>query len=121
VTRQNMIDSIMIDLDGTDNKAKLGANAILGVSMAAAHAASSYLEIPLYNYLGGFNANQLPVPMMNILNGGEHADNKVDIQEFMIMPISAPSFKEAVRVGAEVFNALKNVVYDKGLNTVIGY
>src|SRR5699024_3320204 len=88
VTRQNIIDTIMIELDGTENKGNLGANAILGVSMAVAHAASSYLEIPLYNYLGGFNANTLPTPMMNILNGGEHADNNVDIQEFMIMPVA---------------------------------
>ncbi|HLQ70695.1 MAG TPA: phosphopyruvate hydratase [Bacillota bacterium] len=120
VTRQNIIDTIMIELDGTDNKGNLGANAILGVSMAVAHAASSYLEIPLYNYLGGFNANTLPTPMMNILNGGEHADNNVDIQEFMIMPVAAPSFKEAVRTGAEVFHSLKKVLKDKGYNTGVG-
>ncbi|HLR54989.1 MAG TPA: phosphopyruvate hydratase [Pseudogracilibacillus sp.] len=120
VTRQNIIDAVMMELDDTHNKGNLGANAILGVSMAVAHAASSYLGIPLYNYLGGFNANQLPTPMMNILNGGEHADNNVDIQEFMIMPVSAPSIKEAVRVGAEVFHALKKVLADKGLNTAVG-
>src|SRR5690625_5097474 len=110
----------MIELDDTENKGKLGANAILGVSMAVAHAAADYLEIPLYNYLGGFNANILPVPMMNILNGGEHADNNVDIQEFMIMPVAASSFKESVRVGAEIFHALKKVLQDKGLNTAVG-
>jgi len=120
VTRQNIIDAIMIELDDTENKGKLGANAILGVSMAVAHAAASYLEIPLYKYLGGFNANILPVPMMNILNGGEHADNNVDIQEFMIMPVAAPSFTEAVRIGAEIFHALKKVLQDKGLNTAVG-
>lgn len=120
VTRQNVIDALMIELDGTENKGKLGANAILGVSMAAAHAASSHLDIPLYNYLGGFNAKTLPTPMMNILNGGEHADNNVDIQEFMIMPVAAPTFKEALRTGAEIFHALKKVLADKGLNTAVG-
>lgn len=120
VTRQNVIDSLLIELDGTENKGNLGANAILGVSMAAAHAASSYLDIPLYNYLGGFNANTLPVPMMNILNGGEHADNNVDIQEFMIMPVSASTFKEALQAGTEIFHALKKVLSDKGLNTAVG-
>ena len=119
-TEQNIIDAIMIELDDTENKGKLGANAILGVSMAVAHAAADYLEQPLYKYLGGFNANVLPVPMMNILNGGEHADNNVDIQEFMIMPVAAPSFKEAVRVGTEVFHSLKKVLQDKGLNTAVG-
>lgn len=120
VTRQNIIDALLIDLDGTENKAKLGANAILGVSMAAAHAASSYLDIPLYNYLGGFNAKTLPTPMMNILNGGEHADNNVDIQEFMIMPVAAPTFKEALRTGAEIFHSLRKVLSEKGLNTAVG-
>ena len=120
VTRQNIIDAIMIELDDTENKSNLGANAILGVSMAVAHAAASYLDIPLYNYLGGFNANVLPVPMMNILNGGEHADNNVDIQEFMIMPVAAQSFKEALRMGAEIFHSLKKVLQDKGLNTAVG-
>ncbi|GAA0589315.1 phosphopyruvate hydratase [Virgibacillus siamensis] len=120
VTRQNIIDQIMLELDGTDNKGNLGANAILGVSMAVAHAASSYLGLPLYNYLGGFNAKTLPTPMMNILNGGEHADNNVDIQEFMIMPVAAPTFKEALRTGAEIFHALKKVLKSKGYNTGVG-
>lgn len=120
VTRQNLIDQTMIDLDGTENKSKLGANAILGVSMAVAHAASIYHELPLYHYLGGFNAKTLPTPMMNILNGGEHADNNVDIQEFMIMPVAAPSMKEAIRVGVEVFHHLKKVLQAKGLNTAVG-
>lgn len=120
VTRQNVIDHIMLDLDGSKNKGKLGANAILGVSMAAAHAASTYLQIPLYNYLGGFNANTLPVPMMNILNGGEHADNNVDIQEFMIMPVAASTFQDALRTGVEIFHALKNVLKEKGYNTAVG-
>lgn len=120
VTSQNAIDRIMIELDGTKNKGKLGANAILGVSMAVAHAAADYLGVPLYNYLGGFNANTLPVPMMNILNGGDHADNNVDIQEFMILPVSAESMKEAVRIGAEVFHSLSKVLQSKGLNTAVG-
>ncbi|HLS07682.1 phosphopyruvate hydratase [Lentibacillus sp.] len=120
VTRQNIIDQIMLELDGTENKGSLGANAILGVSMAVAHAASSYLELPLYNYLGGFNAKTLPSPMMNILNGGEHADNNVDIQEFMIMPVAAPTFKEALRTGAEIFHSLKKVLKSKGYNTGVG-
>lgn len=120
ITRQNIIDQIMIELDGTDNKGKLGANAILGVSMAVAHAAASYLEIPLYNYLGGFNAKTLPTPMMNILNGGEHADNNVDIQEFMIMPVGAETFQEALQAGAEIFHSLKNVLKSKGYNTAVG-
>ncbi|KUP05189.1 enolase [Bacillus coahuilensis m2-6] len=114
------IDKAMIELDGTENKGKLGANAILGVSMAVARAAADYLEIPLYQYLGGFNTKQLPVPMMNIVNGGEHADNNVDIQEFMVMPVGAPTFKEALRMGAEIFHALKAVLKDKGLNTAVG-
>lgn len=120
VRAQNIIDDLLIDLDGTENKSNLGANAILGVSMAVAHAAADYTGIPLYNYLGGFNANVLPVPMMNILNGGEHADNNVDIQEFMIMPVAAPSFKEALRIGAEIFHSLKKVLQDKGYNTAVG-
>ncbi|GAA0446361.1 phosphopyruvate hydratase [Lentibacillus halophilus] len=119
-TRQNIIDQIMLELDGTDNKGNLGANAILGVSMAAAHAAASYLEQPLHHYLGGFNAKTLPVPMMNILNGGEHADNNVDIQEFMIMPVAAPTFKEALRTGAEIFHSLKKVLKSKGYSTGVG-
>lgn len=114
------IDSKMIELDGTPNKAKLGANAILAVSMATARAAAEALDIPLYVYLGGFNAKQLPVPMMNIINGGEHADNNVDVQEFMILPVGAPSFKEALRTGAEIFHHLKSVLKDKGLNTAVG-
>ncbi|HLQ74085.1 MAG TPA: phosphopyruvate hydratase [Bacillota bacterium] len=120
VTRQNIIDRIMIELDGTPNKSKLGANALLGVSMAVARAASSHLELPLYNYLGGFNANVLPTPMMNILNGGDHADNNVDIQEFMIIPCAATSVTEAIRVGTEVFHHLAKVLKDKGLNTAVG-
>lgn len=120
VTRQNIIDQIMLELDGTENKGNLGANAILGVSMAVAHAASSYLEIPLYNYLGGFNAKTLPTPMMNILNGGEHADNNVDIQEFMVMPVAASTFQEALRTGAEIFHSLKKVLKSKGYNTGVG-
>ncbi|WP_100332285.1 phosphopyruvate hydratase [Bacillus xiapuensis] len=114
------IDRAMIELDGTDNKGKLGANAILGVSMAVAHAAADYLGVHLYEYLGGVNAKQLPVPMMNILNGGEHADNNVDIQEFMIMPVGADSFKEALRMGSEIFHSLKTVLKEKGLNTAVG-
>ncbi len=102
VTDQVLVDQLLIELDGTENKAKLGANAILGVSMATAHAAADYLGLPLYQYLGGFNATTLPAPMMNILNGGEHADNNVDIQEFMIMPVGAPTFKQALRQGAEI-------------------
>ncbi|WP_042142749.1 phosphopyruvate hydratase [Paucisalibacillus sp. EB02] len=120
VTRQNIIDALMIELDGTENKGKLGANAILGVSMAVAHAAANFLEVPLYNYLGGFNGKTLPTPMMNIVNGGEHADNNVDIQEFMIMPVAAPTFKEALRTGAEIFHSLKKVLSSKGLNTAVG-
>ncbi|MCY8177763.1 phosphopyruvate hydratase, partial [Bacillus inaquosorum] len=96
VTEQNAIDQLLIELDGTENKGKLGANAILGVSMACARAAADFLQIPLYQYLGGFNSKTLPVPMMNIVNGGEHADNNVDIQEFMIMPVGAPNFREAL-------------------------
>jgi len=110
----------MIELDGTENKGNLGANAILGVSLAVAHAAATYLEIPLYNYLGGFNAKTLPTPMMNILNGGDHADNNVDIQEFMIIPVAAPTFREALRIGTEVFHSLSNVLQEKGLNTAVG-
>ncbi|RRJ63217.1 phosphopyruvate hydratase [Paenibacillus oralis] len=114
------IDKLMITLDGTPNKGKLGANAILAVSMAVARAAADALDLPLYAYLGGFNAKQLPVPMMNIVNGGAHADNNVDVQEFMILPVGAPSFKEALRTGAEIFHNLKSVLKDKGLNTAVG-
>jgi enolase len=117
---QVAIDKAMIDLDGTPNKGKLGANAILAVSMAVARAAAEALDIPLYNYLGGFNAKQLPVPMMNIVNGGAHADNNIDVQEFMVLPVGAPTFAEALRAGAEVFHALKSVLKEKGLNTAVG-
>jgi enolase len=120
VTEQVAIDRALIALDGTENKGKLGANAILGVSMAVARAAADYLGIPLYQYLGGFNAKTLPVPMMNILNGGAHADNNVDIQEFMIMPVGAPNFREALRMGAEIFHSLKSVLKAKGYNTAVG-
>ncbi|WP_010676550.1 phosphopyruvate hydratase [Bacillus timonensis] len=120
VTDQVAIDKALIELDGTDNKGKLGANAILGVSMAVARAAADFLEVPLYQYLGGFNSKTLPVPMMNIINGGEHADNNVDIQEFMIMPVGAENFKEALRMGAEIFHNLKAVLHAKGLNTAVG-
>lgn len=120
VLEQVSIDKMMIALDGTENKGKLGANAILGVSMAVAKAAADLLGQPLYKYLGGFSAVQLPVPMMNIINGGEHADNNVDIQEFMIMPVGAESFKEGLRMGAEIFHNLKKVLKDKGYNTGVG-
>jgi len=114
------IDQLMIELDGTPNKGKLGANAILGVSMAVARAASDLCGLSLYNYLGGFNAKELPTPMMNILNGGSHADNNVDFQEFLIMPVGAPSFKEALRMGVEVFHNLKKVLKGRGMNTAVG-
>jgi enolase len=114
------LDKLMIELDGTPNKSKLGANAILAVSMAAADAAANSLGLPLFQYLGGVNGKTLPTPMMNILNGGSHADNTVDIQEFMIMPVGAPSFREALRMGAEVFHNLKSVLKGKGLNTAVG-
>lgn len=117
---QVKIDHLMIELDGTPNKGKLGANAILGVSMAVARAAADFCGLDLYNYLGGFNAKELPTPMMNILNGGSHADNNVDFQEFMIMPVGAPTFKEAIRMGAEVFHNLKKVLKGMGLNTAVG-
>ena len=114
------IDRALIQIDGTDNKSNLGANAILGVSMAVARAASIESDTPLYEYIGGVNAKTLPVPMMNILNGGEHADNNVDIQEFMVMPAGAVSFKEALRMGTEVFHNLKTVLKSKGYNTAVG-
>jgi enolase len=117
---QVAIDKLMIEIDGTPNKAKLGANAILGVSLAVAKAAANNLGIPLYRYLGGVNAKELPVPMMNILNGGKHADNSVDLQEFMVMPVGASSFKECLRWGAEVFHALKKVLKEKGYGTAVG-
>lgn len=114
------IDEALLALDGTDNKSKLGANAILGVSLAVAKAAADELGLPLYQYIGGVGARTLPVPMMNILNGGEHADNNVDIQEFMIMPVGATSFKEGLRMGAEVYHHLKKVIKEKGLSTGVG-
>ena len=120
VTLQVDIDNIMIELDGTKNKGRLGANAILAVSMACAKAAANELGLPLYRYLGGTNAKELPVPMMNILNGGKHADNNVDLQEFMIAPAGAPTFKEALRMGAEIFHSLKSILKDMGLNTAVG-
>ena len=119
-TRQVEIDQAMIRLDGTLNKGKLGANAILGVSLAVAKAAANAVGLPLYQYLGGVNAKELPVPMMNILNGGAHADNNVDIQEFMIMPVGADSFAEALRINAEIYQALKKVLKGKGLATAVG-
>ncbi|MGV8146534.1 MAG: phosphopyruvate hydratase [Alkaliphilus sp.] len=119
-TDQVGIDETMIELDGTENKAKLGANAILGVSIAVANAAAESLGLPLYQYLGGVNAKQLPVPMLNILNGGSHADNNVDIQEFMIMPIGATSYKEGLRMGVEIYHNLKKVLKSKGLATGVG-
>ena len=119
-TDQRLIDNAMIELDGTDNKAKLGANAILGVSLAVARAAAESADLPLYRYVGGANAHVLPVPMMNILNGGAHADSNVDIQEFMIAPVGAGTFAEALRMGAEVYAALKGVLKSKGLATGLG-
>ena len=117
---QRDIDRVLIELDGTDNKSRLGANAILGVSLAVARAAADDLAIPLYRYIGGVNAHVLPVPMMNVLNGGEHADNNVDMQEFMIMPVGAASFSEALRWGAETYHVLKKVLHDRDLSTAIG-
>jgi enolase len=114
------LDKTMIELDGTENKAKLGANAILGVSMAAARAAANYLEIPLYKYLGSFHSNLLPVPMANIINGGKHSDNKIDFQEFLVMPVGAESIREAVRWTAEVFHNLKSLLHAAGKNTAVG-
>ncbi len=119
-TEQAQIDNILLELDGTEFKTKLGANAILAVSLAAAKAAAEYHQLPLYKYLGGVRANLLPTPMMNILNGGKHADNTVDIQEFMIMPVGAPTFTDAVRVCTEVFHSLRNVLHSKGYNTSVG-
>lgn len=117
---QRALDAKMIELDGTDSKGRLGANAILAVSMAAARAAANFFELPLYRYLGGAGANTLPTPMMNILNGGAHADNNVDFQEFMVMPVGAPSFSEALRWGVEVFHTLKGVLKKRGYNTAVG-
>ena len=117
---QPLIDKTLIELDGTPNKGKLGANAILGVSLAVAQAGANYLGLPLYQYVGGVNAKVLPVPMMNIINGGSHADNSVDIQEFMIMPVGAPSFSEALRMCAEVYHTLKKILTQKGYATGLG-
>lgn len=119
-TEQVAIDNLLISLDGTENKSNLGANAMLGVSLACAKASAEFFGLPLYKYIGGVNAKTLPVPMMNILNGGKHADNNVDFQEFMIMPVGAPSFSEALRMGTETFHALKSVLSKKGYNTAVG-
>jgi enolase len=119
-TEQSYLDSVLIELDGTENKGKLGANAILGVSMAAARAAAEACGLPLFQYIGGIGGRTLPVPMMNILNGGSHADNNVDIQEFMVMPVGAKSFAESLRMGVETFHHLKKVLKGKGLNTNVG-
>ena len=120
VTDQTGIDKALIDADGTKDKSKYGANAILGISLAVAHAAADYYGLPLYRYLGGINAKTLPVPMMNVLNGGSHADSSVDFQEFMIMPVGAKSIREAIRMGAETFHALKKVLKNKGQVTAVG-
>jgi enolase len=117
---QRLIDNTMIDLDGTNNKGHLGANAILAVSLANAHAAATSVGLPLYSYIGGINGHRMPVPMMNILNGGKHADNKIDIQEFMILPVGADSIAEAIRMGAEVFHSLKKILKESGRNTNVG-
>jgi enolase len=117
---QRGVDQALVDLDGTDNKANLGANAILGTSLAAARAAADELGLPLYRYVGGANAHVLPVPMMNVVNGGVHADNNVDLQEFMVMPVGAPSFREALRWGVETYHTLKKVLHDRGLSTAVG-
>ena len=119
-SEQAFLDKTLIDLDGTDNKGRLGANAILAVSMAVARAAAEEAGLPLYRYLGGMNGMQLPVPMMNVINGGAHANNSLDLQEFMIVPVGAPSFREALRWGAEVFHALKQILHDKGISTAVG-
>ena len=119
-TDQRLVDRMLVELDGTPNKARLGANAILGVSLATAYAAAAALELPLYQYVGGCNAHVLPVPMMNIMNGGKHADNNVDLQEFMIMPVGAESFEEALRICAEVYHGLRAVLRARGLSTAVG-
>ena len=119
-TNQRALDNALIELDGTENKSRLGANAMLGVSLSVAHAAASELELPLYRAIGGPHAHVLPVPMMNVINGGAHADNNVDLQEFMIMPVGAPSFREAVRWGVETYHTLKKVLADRGLSTAVG-
>ncbi|WP_313376836.1 phosphopyruvate hydratase [Chishuiella sp.] len=120
IFEQNLIDQVMIDLDGTENKAKLGANAILGVSLAVAKAAAEELGLPLFRYVGGVNANTLPVPMMNIVNGGSHSDAPIAFQEFMVMPVQAESFSDALRKGTEVFHSLKKILHDRGLSTAVG-
>ena len=120
VTDQATIDQIMLDLDGTENKSRLGANAILACSLATAHAAARVSFLPLFRYLGGVGGNCLPAPMMNIINGGEHANNGIDIQEFMVMPLGFDSFRESLRAGTETFHALKKVLADKGLSTAVG-
>ncbi|MEI2703789.1 MAG: phosphopyruvate hydratase [Ilumatobacteraceae bacterium] len=117
---QRLVDQLLADLDGTDNKARLGANAILGASLAVAKAAADELDTPLFRYVGGTNAHVLPVPMMNVVNGGVHADNSIDMQEFMIMPVGAPSFREALRWGTETYHTLKKVLHDRGLSTAVG-
>lgn len=119
-SEQAFLDKTLIDLDGTENKSRLGANAMLAVSMAVARAAAEESGLPLYRYLGGMGSVQLPVPMMNVINGGAHANNSLDLQEFMIIPVGAPSFREAVRWGAEVFHALKKIIHDKGMSTAVG-
>ena len=119
-TDQRALDSTLIHLDGTENKARLGANAMLGTSLAVAHAAAAELELPLFRYVGGPHAHVMPVPMMNVINGGAHADNNVDLQEFMIMPVGAPSFREALRWGVETYHTLKKVLHDRGLATAVG-
>ena len=119
-SEQSFLDKTLIDLDGTDNKGRLGANAMLAVSMAVARAAAEESGLPLYRYFGGMNACQLPVPMMNVINGGAHANNNLDLQELMIIPVGAPSFREAVRYGAEVFHALKKIIHDKGMSIAVG-
>jgi len=120
VAEQVLIDRIMLDLDGTDNKGNLGANAILGVSLAVAKAAADDTGLPLYRYIGGVNAKELPVPLMNILNGGKHADNNLDLQEFMIVPVGTDNVRDAIRMGAEVFHSLKGILHEKGYNTAVG-
>jgi enolase len=117
---QRLLDRVMLDLDGTDNKNRLGANAILGTSLAVAKAAATELDVPLYRYVGGPNAHVLPVPMMNVVNGGVHADNSIDLQEFMVMPVGAPSFREALRWGTETYHVLKQVIHERGLSTAVG-
>ena len=119
-SEQAFLDKTLIELDGTDNKSNLGANAMLAVSMAVARAAAEEAGLPLYRYFGGMNSVQLPVPMMNVINGGAHANNSLDLQEFMIIPVGAPSFREAVRWGTEVFHALKKIIHDKGMSTAVG-